>query len=120
MKSIPFYLLIIFVGGTILSIFSFYFIYDNKQNDHVNYLNEVVSANISASVDHGTVRVSELIFLDKSSFENNVQTAVNTRFVSPTLAFDYLEDSTGALKAVKVTMTIDDAVYTSTLKVNEI
>lgn len=120
MKSVPFYLLLLFVGVSILSFYIIYFVYDNKQNDHVNYLNEVVAANITASVDHGSVRVSELIFLDKSSFENNVQTDVNSRFASPTLTFDYLEDSAGALKAVKVSMTIDGTVYTSTLKVNEI
>lgn len=120
MKQIPSIFLVIFLGFFVAMIIGVYFIFDTKQNEQTYDLNETVSTYLTAHMEVGAARVGEGVFIEKTTFESSVQNELTKKYDTALFDFKYLEYSNGALKAIKVFMTIGENQYSSTLKVNEI
>jgi uncharacterized protein (UPF0371 family) len=120
LKQIPSIFLVCFLGFFIAMIIAVYFTLDTKQNEQTYALNETVSTYLTANMDLGAARVGEGVFIEKTAFESSVQSELKKKYDTALFDFKYLEYSNGALKAIKVFMTIGEKQYSSTLKVNEI
>lgn len=120
MKAIPSYFYLFLVGAFLGLVLIFYNFYDFKSNEKTAELNEIVSTQVMENVDLGLVKVQRKFHLNETRFEEKVSNHLKSKYGASIIHFDYLKNYDGSLKAIKITMTIDNEKFTTTYKVNEV
>lgn len=119
MRVLPSFFYIIFISFFLITISVSYFLSDGSQNEVTQYLDETVNSYLVNSVDLGTTRVNENIYFDQSNFESVVRNRLIERYLGSNISFDYLPNGNQSLKALKVSIEVEENVYTSTYKIRE-
>lgn len=120
LRDIPEIITNLLVGIVIVLILIFYFSTSFRQESTVQLMNEVIRTSAVSNIDHSS-RVEEgQLYISKEDFENDVinqlanndtiHTTSETKYV-----FDYLENTVGAIKSIRLNLNHEGKDYQSTV-----
>lgn len=107
----------------IVLIAMFFFTTTIKQENTIQFMNEVIRTNAISNIDHSSRVQKGKLYLSKSDFENDVITSLNNDdnnlFSSETVYnFEYLETEDEAIKSIRLNLISEGKQYQSTVVVD--
>lgn len=117
----------VIIGGFVMVftviILMFYYSTSYQQDKAIQLMNETVRTSTIANVDHASRVTEGQLYISKSEFENKVidtlSTSGNKYFNDDTIySFDYLEDSDGSIKSIRLKSEMNGAEFQSTVIVD--
>lgn len=123
LRDFPYTIWLMFLGIVLLFVTGYYYQTSYNQDSVMQGMTESIRTTAIENIDNGSRIEPGKIHLMKDDFEEDFKKTVKKSFNTQiseeaTFQFEYLKDTNGSIKAIRVIVTDGERSYQATTKVN--